>query len=482
MGFAATAIIGLARNKALAMTVGTSGFGALALLVSLLGSLAAIVGWLSGAGLIRDVAQRRATGEDEEQRVVRSIMSLQLAASLMAAAAFLGATRVFSSALDFDAEAPSWFLWVPAFALPLHTFSGLQSAVLKGHKRLGTLAQISAVGAAVSLLLLIPLVFRWGVNGAAIHVFGEALVMSVTSHLITHRALPSARWSPTLDVDWPAVRRVGGFSAVVQLSAVGVSLAMLLGRARVVHVSGLSAAGLYQAGLALVTYGMIIRNAISTYAFAHFAERRANESTVRDLNATIRISLLLTTPVIGAMLLFAPALVRVLLSPEFLPVTDLALPLLLVVWISSQSALINQTLLAQGYVMRSVMLEICWALVFTTLVFPLTRRFLLAGAVGAYTASYALIWPAAIWTAHRSIGYRTTRTNIVLALTSFALLVAADSAAAWGLAGTLAVGTALMCWFVAGLSLNERQDVWSAARRRLGIAIGTAPRPPGLPR
>lgn len=475
VGTVGATLIGLVRNKLLAVYVGSAGVGTLSVLVGVGQGAVAAVGILSGAGLVKYVSEYRAAGEEGlVRRVVESAMLLQVAIGLAAASAGVAAVGVLAGWLDLRGEFPLWYLAAVLGIAPIGLVTALQLAVLKGYKAMGALALVNVLSAALTVAMLFPMVRRFGTAGAVANLVIEGVVLVVVGGFFLRRAVPGVRLFALRPPDFGLLRGVVALGGVAQLSAVAVTWSTLYPRVEIARVSGLEAAGIYQAGLALLSYAMVIRSSLATYFFSEISERAALDDTNERINGTVRVSLLLTTPAVCLLLLFLPVVIRLLLSPEFLPVTTIALPLFLAVWVSSQGAFVGQALLGQGKVKESLLVELSWCGIFLGLNAVLIARWGLMGAAMAYTGSFMIGYPITVALAWRSIGYRPKLANVGLALSALALIVLSGSVEPVWL--RWAMVPAVFLWFTISLGASARRTLIAAAVRRAPGLMGASRR------
>lgn len=471
-GTVGATLLGIVRIKLLALYTGSAGVGTLSVLMSLNQALIAVLGLLSGVGLVKYVSEYRAAGDlTRVRRLVESALTLQLIGALVIVLAGLIGIRPLVRTVAAGADFPVWYAAVVLLSVPLGLLTSLQLAVLKGYKAMGALGLVNVISAAISVAILVPLVRYWGVGGAVVSLAFDGLILCGVGYVFLRRTIRELglRLFRMGRPDWPLVRNLLALGAAAQISAIAVSWSALYPRSFLIRAEGVDAVGLYQAGISLVGYAMVIRSSIATYFFSEISERGSGDRISDTINDTTRVALVLTTPAICILLVFLPQVIRILLTEEFLPVTGIALILLVTVWVSSQGAFMGQALMGQGKIKESVAVELSWCAIFLVLNAIMISRWGLRGAAMAYTGSFLLGFPITMAIAWRTLDYRPEWRNGVIAVTGLALIVA--SGIATSAAAQAAVLAATLPWAVFCLTRRERSGVQTLLTER-AAAVG----------
>jgi PST family polysaccharide transporter len=245
----------------------------------------------------------------------------------------------------------------------------------------------------------------------------------------------------------------------VTLTAAGIG-AMLLLRARVVASGGLPAAGLFAAGWGVGMQSMsLLLSSFGTYVLPTVAAADP-EQRRRVLQDAATLLLALSLPLLTALVLFKPLVLRILFTVEFLPAVTLLQWLLLGNFIKAVAWVAAVPFLAAADLRRYFVLEAGWYAVLAGGTMIAARFVDVLQAVGmAFVGAYLLYFLAALVLAGRRFGFRLSgRSLAVLAAGAVVLVVAAelswnDTTMRWPLALSMPVAAGL----VALLALTPRQ-------------------------
>jgi PST family polysaccharide transporter len=153
-------LISVVRTKILAVLVGPGGIGLIALYSAAMSTLSGVFSMGLGNAGTREIA---AAGDGHAGRQAAVRRALFATTFLLAAAAglFVWFGRGLLSRLagsQVDATAMGWL----AVGVSLSVATTSQGALIQGMRRIGDMAKIAVLGSAVSSLLGVALIWRWG--------------------------------------------------------------------------------------------------------------------------------------------------------------------------------------------------------------------------------------------------------------------------------------------------------------------------------
>lgn len=377
-------IIGLARNKAVALIGGPSAIGLLGLFTSIMamGSSAALF------GLNTSTVQRLSqfSGDPQESaRIRRAIWTLVWPLALAGGAAIWfskGFLASWSAGSSTYANAVGWL----SIGVIGAVLGETQLAVLQAYGRLGDLARVRLWGSLAATVIGIVAVMQLGVAGIVVAVVATP-VLSALFAIWFGWNLPPSQWrlathEPLADL-WGALARVG---AIVMLTSALASFTQFAVRALVTQRLGLSSAGFYQAASSIMWVNLsLVLNAMSADFFPRIAKTE-NPAAMSDvLNSQLHVTLILAAPALAATCVAAPIALTLLYSSTF---ADSAVLLRLL----TVAAVLRMPIWAFGYVLlarRSSALYF-FGEVSALAIIPLTWLFLpQVGLLGAGIAAIA---------------------------------------------------------------------------------------------
>ncbi len=319
----ASVLLGIVRNKALAILVGTTGIG----LIGIYSTLTGTIGTATGLGIsysgVRQIAE--ATGSGDEERIARTAITLRRMSLLLG---FLGTVLmvVFCvplSRLTFGNGGHAGAIAVLSLTVFMAAVSGGQGALVRGMSRIADLAYITVLGAVLGTICSIPLVYFWGEKGIVPFIVTVSAMTILTSWWFA-RKIPLAK----AHLSWRQTRAVARGLLSLGLFFMSSSLMSFcvsyLVRVLLIRKIGLQGVGMYQAAFSLsIFYIGVIINAMGMDFYPRLTTVAGDNATCNRLvNEQTEVSLLLATPAVIATLTFAPLVIRLFYSAQFIPAYD----------------------------------------------------------------------------------------------------------------------------------------------------------------
>lgn len=361
-------LVGIIRNKLCAVILGPVGLG----LITLFTSTVTFVSSVSNLGLsfsaVRHISELFESGDkaklDYYIRVVR-LWSLLTALAGMLLCMLLG-PLLNAFTFSWGDHTLHFVLLSPIVALTAIT--GGETAILKGTRRLRSLALISVYTVLSSLFLTVPIYYFFGQPGIVPSLLVTALVVmlitiSYSFHLYPLRTLFSK----------------GVLCGGIDMVKLGVSflLAGILGsgaelliRSYMNYVSSLDTIGLYSAGYLIVfTYASMVFTAMETDYFPRLSSVNHDVDEVnKTVNRQIEVSLLIISPMLVCFVVTLPILLPLLYSGKFAPVVAMAQVATFSMFFRAMALPISYTTLAKGDSLAYLILEASYDVVFVLLI------------------------------------------------------------------------------------------------------------------
>ena len=316
-------LIGIIKQKFVAILLGTAGMGIQGLFQSALHMVQGFTSMGLAQSAVRDVSE--AHGADDLHRIGRTVAIVR---KLVWGTGLLGmlATILLSPILsktsfgDYNYIVPFIILSV---TLLLDQICVGQKVLLQGMRRLKDLAKASAIGVTVGLFASVPLYYYMGVDG----IIPALIVTSLTALLL------SWYYSRRIEIEKVKVStheamRGGGvmlkLGVAMSINAViGTAFAFIL-RAFIREHGGMEEVGLFTAGFAIMnTYVGMVFSAMSTDYYPRLSSVNKNNGKCKDIiNQQGEIAVLILAPIIISCIILMPFLLRLIYSEEFLPAND----------------------------------------------------------------------------------------------------------------------------------------------------------------
>ena len=317
-------VVALLRTKAVALLLGPSGVGLVGLYVSAIG----LVGTFAQFGInesgVREVAA--AAGTNNAERIAATAKTLR---RICWASGILG--WVLTAALawplakwTFGSPEHAWAIAILGSAVLLDLVAGGQRALLQGVRRIGDLARMQIASAIIATVLSVSVYWWLGQDGILPVIILTSLVQLGTSWWFSRRielAPVQQTWSETWRNSAALLQLGSAFMYGALLTAV-VGLAI---RALVVRDLGIEAAGIYQAAWALSgMFGSFVLQAMATDFYPRLTAAADDNPTMsRLVNEQIEIGILIALPGVLGAIAFAPRLISLFYTREFLGASEL---------------------------------------------------------------------------------------------------------------------------------------------------------------
>ena len=316
-------LIGVIRNKIVALLLGPQGVG----LISLFNSSIRLVSDSTNFGIaisaVRNLSSDYDNGEDERlQADIRIVRSWSLLTAVLGMVVCIALSPLLSHySFSWNGYTFDFILLSPIIALTAITNG--EMAILKAVRRLRQLAELSVYNVLGTSLLTIPLYYFFGERAIVPSLLLAAVVQVVLTLSASWRLYPFKLSFSRSDL--------GAGLGMIRLGVAFV-LAGVLGsgadfiiRSYLSHAGNLQAVGLYNAGfMVTMTYGGMVFHAMETDFFPRLSGvKNLGGEFNKIVNRQIEASTMIISPLLVAMTVGLPILLPLLFSHAFLPVIDL---------------------------------------------------------------------------------------------------------------------------------------------------------------
>lgn len=312
----ANIVIGIIRNKLIAILLGTVGMG----LISIFQSTLDLIKSITSIGI-------DTTGVREVSLVAQDKRELQITASIIQRWCFVLGSIGALLCILFSKEISKWafdaptysaeFAWL-SISLLFNTLAIGELVILQGLRQIGFMIKSGLLWSTTALIILTPLYYRYGLD-AVVPVF---IIVSVLTYLATryYRLKTGVRFiSVPCTQMWDRgkfILRIGFF---IVLGAIQTQVALFLVRVMVINELGLEQLGLLQAAWTISNvYLTLTLKSMSADFYPRLSAVSFSNSKVRKLiNEQVHIILIVSLPVIIFLLVGSKLLLRLLYSDSF---------------------------------------------------------------------------------------------------------------------------------------------------------------------
>jgi O-antigen/teichoic acid export membrane protein len=407
-------LVGIIRNKLCAVILGPEGFG----LISLLNSTVNFVSSISNLGLsfsaVRHISELFEHGDKSK---IDHFINVVRAWSLLTALAGMLLCIVLSPLLNkwtfsWGDHTMHFILLSPMVAIAAIT--GGETAILKGTRRLRSLAFISIITVFASLFISVPIYYIWGESGIVPSLVGTALAIMLVTIWYSYHLYPL---KPIFTKD-SIVDGLGMLKLGVSFLFAGIlgSGAELVIRSFLNNTSTLDNVGLYNAGYVIVfTYASMVFTAMETDYFPRLSSINHDVQAVNQtVNRQIEVSLLIISPMLVLFTIILPILMLLLYSSKFTPVVGMAQISVFSMFFRALTLPVSYITLAKGDSVAYLLLETIYDIVFVVLIIYGFNMFGLKGTGLALTIAGIIDFILINSFTHIRYKYTVSRTVIVV--------------------------------------------------------------------
>jgi O-antigen/teichoic acid export membrane protein len=399
-------LIGLVRNKFVALLLGPGGMG----LVSLFNTTVQLISQSTNLGIavsaVRRLSENVEAGHQEQVahdvKVVRG-WCLLTALLGMLVCVVLGP---FLSNVTFSWGNHTLHFVLLAPAIGMLAITGGETAILKAQRKLGALALVQVIAALASLVIAIPVYYFFWQAGIVPVIVLMAFVTMCATLWFSWRIYP-LRLRGTRGILGEGMDMVRLGVAFTLAGIVG-SAAEMFVRSYLNVVGNLDVLGLYNAGYMLtITYAGMVFSAMETDYFPRLsAVNQDVEATNLTVNRQMEVSLLIVAPMLTALIALLPVLIPQLFTSEFLPVVPMAQVAALAMFFKVLTLPVAYITLARGYSVTYLVLETAYFVVFVLLLVFGYLQWGLLGTGIAITLAHVFEYLMINLYAYKKYGYR----------------------------------------------------------------------------
>ena len=463
-------LIELIKSKFVAVLLGPTGVGISGLYNSGLSLVQQLTSFGLSASAVRNVSEAYGTGnQNRVNTVVTALRKLVWLTGLLGMFAVIVFSPVLSKTSFGDNLHIIGFVLI-SVTLLFSQLSAGQQVILQGTRKLKYLAKSSAIGVTIGLFISIPLYYFFGING----IVPNIIIGSLSALLLTwyfSRKVKVEKVPLTMKQIFKEGKTMLIMGVAMSLTAILSSASSFAIRGFIRSLDGVEAVGLFSLGFALTNqYTGLVFSAMSTDFYPRLsAVNNDNEKCTELVNRQNEIGTLIIAPMLAALIIFVPLVIRLLASEKFLPITEYMVWAAWGVFFKMTSWSIGYIFLAKAESRLFVITEIVSCV--ATLLFSIIG-YSLGGLTGiglASAAALAFYLLMVVLIVKKRYSFSFTRGFIKIASIQF-ILVSACVVVVYTLptvikycVGVLIVG---VCTCFSFVGLNERIDLRAILKRK----------------
>lgn len=313
-------IISIAKSKLAAILIGATGIG----IVGVLNSTLNVIIGLTKLGLdVSAVKEISALNGKNKPKVEKTIIVLRKLCWIIG---LIGALTTFAlspwlSNLVFGNTTHIFSFMLLSIAVLFNQLTVGNLAVLQGLRKLKKLAKATLWGSVLSLLIIIPLYYYYGINGIVPSIILISIFTYIFSWIYTKNEFvkkPKLSIKETINHGKSMVRlgfvlSLGGLATIITIYAIQIFIT---------KKGGIDEVGFYNAAFLIINaYVGVIFNAMSKDYFPRLSAIIHNQDyLLKVVNQQAYVAILILTPIIVIFLAFIPSIINILFTKEFVPI------------------------------------------------------------------------------------------------------------------------------------------------------------------
>ena len=465
-------LIGLVRNKAMAMILGAGGMGFNALLTSVQNFASQCTNLGISFGAVPRLSELHEHHEDKQLRYFIQVIRLWSMIAAVLGMVFCVVVSPLLNRFTFTWGDHTLHYAMLALAVAMTAITGGEMAIMKATRQLGRVAKAQILTVVATLFVSIPLYYSYHHSGVvpAIVLISFATMMITVSN--SYRIFPFRfEFRRSMLREGSSMIRLG--VAFVLAAAIGSAFEMAI-RAYLNVTGSMDDVGLYNAAYMItITYAGLVFSAMETDYFPRLSGVANDyEATNSTVNKQIEVSLLLLSPMLVALMTALPILIPLLFTSEFLPVVQMAQVAVLAMYFKVLTMPVAYITLARRLSLSYLLLE---SIYFVVLMVAIVIGFRLWGLWGtglaivvAHVAESILVTGYATW----KYGYRTTSSvvryaavQMLIGFTAFAVTLFCEGLYYWITEAALTIVSTAYSIHV----LRQKTHLWERLRSKLRI-------------
>lgn len=422
-----TIVIGIIRNKVLAILLGVAGVG----LISIYQSTLDMIKSISSLGIETTGVREIAAVSEEDKSQLRYIISIVdrwtlifaiLGAAICVIFCYPISLWVFgdsSHTLQFALLSVSMFFTILAAG---------QAIVLQGLRRISYMVRSAILWNIFGLLISLPLYYFFRLNGIVPVFIVVSIAMFLSAYFYRRKIdiQPMAISIEQLKKKGASVLRVGIF---IVLASILTTFSFFLVRAFLSKYTGLESVGLFQAAWTITNvYLMLILKSMGSDFYPRLCSIiKDNSKTKLLINEQTYIVLIVAVPIIVLLLLCSKIALSLLYSSAFAGATSILNWQILGTFFKVLSWPLGFILLAKGKGLIYFFSEAFFLLLYIGSMYLLFPFYSFDSVGIAYFIAYAIYLPIVFILGNKLSHFEWTRENLVIGFVSFILVLLAFS-------------------------------------------------------
>ncbi len=467
-------LMGLVRNKLVALLLGPAGMG----LISLYNSTTTLISNGTSFGLsmsgVKNVSEEFDSGVSSTRlrETVKLIRSLSVIFAVFGTLLCLLLCRQLSM-WTFDDDSHTWDFAALSPMIGMMAINTGELAIMKGVRMLKQIAKVSVFNVAAAVVVSIPLFYYYGMRGII-----PSFLLLTTVQTVFTLYNSCQRFPLRLSFSRRVLRRGNTMLrlgiAFLLASVFGSGTEFVI-RLYLNNAGSLDTVGLFNAGYMItLVYGGLVFSAMETDYFPRLSSIGANDVEGRNdiANKQVEVSLLLISPMLTAFITFLPIIIPLLFSSKFNAVLPMVQVTVLAMYLRALKLPLAYIPLARGDSRSYLFLEGSYAVVLIVMMYVMFSRFGLIGSGYALLATSVIDFVIITLLVRHKYSYRISRSTMLLAgaqlpigVATYAISQLTSGILYW----TVCIMLSVASLAVSLLILNRKTALLSSLRSKLRL-------------
>lgn len=317
-------LISLIRGKLVAILLGTTGMGISALLTTTCNLIQLISSMGINMSAVRDLSSSNQNGTIEQtSKIVLTVRRFVSVSAIIGTLILICFSHLLSIITFGDTNYQIEFICLSVYVLLTTLLSG-ELCLLQGFRKLKLLSTCSIIGGACGLIVGVPLYYFWGTNG----IVPGLIIQSIVSFIFVYYATKQITLVK-IRMSWKESWHLGHqflLLGLLMMFAYGFANLYQLGISSFIRTFGsLADVGLFQAANSITNQCVApVYSAMTTDYYPQLAAVAHDKIKMHELVMNeAEIVILLIAPISIFLITLAPYIITLLLTDEFLPVTNI---------------------------------------------------------------------------------------------------------------------------------------------------------------
>lgn len=384
--------IGLITSKVIAIFIGPSGLALLGNFRNFVGSFETVSTLGFQTGIVKYIAETKEK-ESELKRYVATVF-ITVFVVAVALSILLFFLSDYWNEFVFGGNYVFGFVFKSfAFALPWYALSLVLVSIINGLGKFKKVIYITIIGNFIGLFVSVLLVYNYQTVGALLAIIITPSVLFLISFYYANKEFPLFSYIRLEFFDFKIIKNLSSYFLMALVSGVVGSMVYLAVRKNMMVSIGIQQAGYWEAITRISSYYLLFASTILTlYFLPKLTVAQNNHETKKVFWSFYKTIFPLF--VIGVTILYFARflIVKILFTPEFLPVTTLFFWQLLGDVFKMGSWILGYQFFAKKLTFAFIITELFSLLVTYFSSFFLIKTFGLEGIVIAYALTYFIYW------------------------------------------------------------------------------------------